>query len=272
MSINDPAQNHTFALCAYKESPYLEDCVQSLLAQTVKSKIFLATSTDNAHIRAVAEKYSLPLFVNPQNPGIATDWQFALECAHTQYVTIAHQDDVYYPEYTASILPMMERSVIGFSNYEELTEHGVRAKTGMLRVKRMLLWPFYFKHTIKNKFVKKSILRFGSPLCCPSVMYNRKLAQGELFDASYHNNLDWDAWLRFAEQEGAFAYSKRILMAHRIHAESETSKQIASAGRAQEDKAMFQRLWPGFLADLIMKFYARSYTYNQNDAREEKAE
>ena len=61
-------------------------------------------------------------------------------------------------------------------------------------------------------------------------------------------------------------------MAHRIHAESETSKQIASAGRAQEDKAMFQRLWPGFLADLIMKFYARSYTYNQNDAREEKAE
>ena len=32
MSINDPAQNHTFALCAYKESPYLEDCVQSLLA------------------------------------------------------------------------------------------------------------------------------------------------------------------------------------------------------------------------------------------------
>ena len=39
--------NHTFAICAYKESPYLEECITSLMEQTVKSEIFIATSTPN---------------------------------------------------------------------------------------------------------------------------------------------------------------------------------------------------------------------------------
>ena len=33
--------NHTFVICAYKESKYLEKCIQSLLHQTVKSNILL---------------------------------------------------------------------------------------------------------------------------------------------------------------------------------------------------------------------------------------
>ena len=54
-------KNHTFVLCAYKESQFLEECVQSLLAQTVKSKILISTSTPNDHIKGIAEKYNLPL-------------------------------------------------------------------------------------------------------------------------------------------------------------------------------------------------------------------
>lgn len=38
-------QLHTFAVCAYRESPFLEDCVRSLVRQTVKSRILIATST-----------------------------------------------------------------------------------------------------------------------------------------------------------------------------------------------------------------------------------
>ena len=38
---------HTFVICAYKESEYLEECVKSLLNQSVKSNILMTTSTDN---------------------------------------------------------------------------------------------------------------------------------------------------------------------------------------------------------------------------------
>ena len=46
--------NHTFAICAYKESPYLEECIQSLMNQTVKSDILIATATPSKYIDDIA--------------------------------------------------------------------------------------------------------------------------------------------------------------------------------------------------------------------------
>ncbi len=37
--------NHTFAVCAYKECPYLPETVKSLVNQTVKSRIIIVTGT-----------------------------------------------------------------------------------------------------------------------------------------------------------------------------------------------------------------------------------
>ena len=53
--MNYTINDHTYVLCAYKESAFLEDCVKSLLSQTMKSRIFIATSTPNEHISAIAE-------------------------------------------------------------------------------------------------------------------------------------------------------------------------------------------------------------------------
>lgn len=58
--------NHTFAICAYKESPYLEECITSLMEQTVKSEIFIATSTPNKYIDDIAAKYNLKVYVNEE--------------------------------------------------------------------------------------------------------------------------------------------------------------------------------------------------------------
>ena len=56
-------ENHTFVICAYKESRYLEDCIISLTQQTIESKIIISTSTPNTHIKKLAEKYKIELFV-----------------------------------------------------------------------------------------------------------------------------------------------------------------------------------------------------------------
>ena len=34
---------HTFAVCAYKDSPYLEECLRSVTSQTVKSEVICCT-------------------------------------------------------------------------------------------------------------------------------------------------------------------------------------------------------------------------------------
>ena len=113
-------KKHTFVICAYKESAFLEECVKSLEKQTVKSKIIMVTSTPNDYISSVAEKHQIPLYVNEGPGGITQDWNFGYSCAVTDYITIAHQDDVYRKDYLERALKAVEsfeRPLIFFSNY-----------------------------------------------------------------------------------------------------------------------------------------------------------
>ena len=52
---------HTFAICAYKESSFLEECIKSLKNQSIQSEIFIITSTPNSYIDRTAEKYGIPV-------------------------------------------------------------------------------------------------------------------------------------------------------------------------------------------------------------------
>ena len=104
-------KNHTFVICAYKESKYLEECIQSLLEQTVKSNIIMETSTPNDYIKNIANKYNLPLVINEGEKGIAQDWNYGVSQTKTDYVTVAHQDDIYEKNYSCSAA---ERSVLFF--------------------------------------------------------------------------------------------------------------------------------------------------------------
>ena len=116
---------HTFVIPAYKESPYLELCIQNLLAQTVKSNIIITTSTPNKYILDLASKYNLPYFINEGSAkGIAADWNFALSKSITPLITIAHQDDIYLPNFTETVLNSITSKgkdvLIAFTNYQDL--------------------------------------------------------------------------------------------------------------------------------------------------------
>ena len=47
---------------------------------------------------------TLKFLVNEKKPGLASDWNFALQCAKTELVTLAHQDDLYEAYYSTDIL------------------------------------------------------------------------------------------------------------------------------------------------------------------------
>ena len=82
------AENHTFVICAYKENPYLENTVKTLLNQTVKSKIILSTSTPNDHIRGVCEKYKIPIVVNPTPHLAGDDWNYGYNPVSYTHLTL----------------------------------------------------------------------------------------------------------------------------------------------------------------------------------------
>lgn len=254
---------HTFVVCAYKESSFLEDCVHSLLKQSYKSNIIMATSTDNMYIREIAEKYDIQLFVSPNQSNIATDWNFAYSLAKTKYVTLAHQDDIYDVNYSKELVEWLEKyqnALIYFSNYYEIKNNKKIYQNRNLKIKKFLLKPLkIFKY---NQFVRRRVLSFGNPICCPAVTYVRDNLPYSLFKKGLKSNIDWEAWERISRIKGAFLYNEKPLMGHRVHENSTTTEIIGSNQRTLEDLELLEKFWPTPIAKIINKFYKRAEDSN----------
>lgn len=257
------AGDHTWVICAYKESKYLEECIRSLVNQSVHSNILIATSTPNEWIRQEAEKYGLPLFINQAESGIATDWNYALSCAKTRLVTLAHQDDLYESEYTGEMLKAMNRvknPILFSSNYAELRGTEKVSSNRLLNIKKIMRLPMRFFQG--QKWARRLSLAFGDPICCPSVTYDRKIILEHPFQQGLLASLDWQQWETLSRLKGSFAYSNQILMCHRIHEESETSRVINKYSRSGEDYQMFRKFWPDWIARILTKLYSGSEKSN----------
>lgn len=257
---------HTFVICAYGASKYLEECICSLLEQTVKSRILIATSTPNELINKLGRQYHLKVCINREGKGIADDWNFAYDQADSKYVTLAHQDDVYEPDYTETMLAHLknaDRPLIFFSNYGEIRQrHKIKANP-LLRIKRIMLMPLCNKKMRKYRMIKRGSVALGNPICCPAVTYVKENMQCPVFEKRFKSNLDWEAWERISNKEGSFEYCNKVLMYHRIHEGSETSVLINNRERVREDYEMLRRFWPGWVAKIYMKIYVKGTDSNQ---------
>ncbi len=257
--------NHTFVVCAYGESPFLEDCLLSLSIQTNFSNAVIATSTPNGMIDELAKKFDIPVCVNYGESGIAGDWNFALSCAKTPLVTIAHQDDVYsdhYVEWMLESLNQASRPLLYFTNYGEIRDSTYIDNSTMNSVKRALLKPLELKSLQGSVLVKRGVISLGNSICCPSVTYCMDALSRPVFSSGMRSNLDWEAWERFSRLEGEFVYDNRIGMYHRIHNDSETSACIVDDTRTKEDLMMLKKFWPDPIANLINKAYTKAQRYN----------
>jgi GT2 family glycosyltransferase len=258
--------NHSFAIMAYGDSPYLEECLISLRAQTIQSNIYIATSTPSEYIDVLAKKYDVQVYNKKTKTGIADDWNFSLAQATTKYVTLAHQDDLYLADYTKECINAAEvfhDTLICFTDYSEVSEGKERKGTLLLRVKLFMLWFFMpFRKNISSKFWKSRFLSFGCPVAAPSVMYNRDKINQFKFSTDFTINMDWDAWSRMAQQEGRFVYVNRNLVQHRIHEDSATTIGLQANARQSEDMIMFNRYWPAFIANILGGIYSSSYKSN----------
>ena len=257
---------HTFAICAYKESPYLEECVKSLTKQTLPSKIIMVTSTPNDFIREVCEKYKIPMFINEGESGIVQDWNFAYLASDTKYVTIAHQDDVYLPEYAESVMKKMEkasRPLIAFTDYGELRDAQVVLNNRILKIKRLMLAPLKGELFQKSRFIRRRILSLGCPICCPSVTFAKENLPQTVFQKGYRSDEDWQAWEMISGYKGEFLYIDKVLVYHRIHEESETSIILGDNARSLEDYEMFCKFWPKPIARLLTRLYSESEKSNE---------
>jgi hypothetical protein len=259
---------HQFVVIACGTSPHLKDCVLSVLDQTASGKNpILATSTPNEHIFRIASTHGLQVAVNPTpGLGIGADWNFALASGQAQFVTLAHQDDLYEREYRAELCSAMDRypdTLIGFCDSVEVNLRGEEIRTVNNLVKRALTRrAFGQDESIQDPVRKRKLLAWGNPVCCPSVVFNLARLREFAFSERLSSNLDWDAWLRLAALDAPFVFVSKPLVKKRNHSLSATAALLADSRRAAEDREMFDRLWPRPAAALLARIYRLGYLAN----------
>lgn len=262
-------KDHTFVICTYKESRFLENCILSLTNQSIKTNIILATSTPNEYVLALANKYQIPVFINTygveHGSDIATDWNFALSKVKTSLATIAHQDDLYKENYTKEILEAAnkcDRPLIVFSDYSEVRDNTEITDNKLLKIKRTLLTPLKHQRNWKSVFWRRRALSIGNVICCPAVTYCLPNVTQPIFTKGFKSNIDWEAWEKLSRLNGEFAFVNEVLMSHRIHEDSTTTEVIADEGRGGEDLAMFRKFWPNWISNIIECKYKTSEDQN----------
>ncbi len=260
---------HTFIVLAYKESPYLENAIKSVLDQEYPSRVVIGTSTDNEYIRSLAGKYGLEVIVNPvKNSGNIGDFDFAWSHGNNELVTIAHQDDEYDRDYSRKIVEAYRKhpdSIILFTGYYEIRD-GVKVYSNkLLNVKKALLMPMRVLGSTRSRFWKQSPIRFGNAICCSAVTF----VTGNIpFEKVFRQNEflgegDWYGWLKLSKVEGkAFTYVPEPLMGHRVHEDSHTSREVNDGTRTEQEYRMLCKFWPAPVARLIAGVYKQGQKSN----------
>ena len=269
--INELASIHTFAICAYKDSPYLEECIKSIVNQKVKTNILLATSTPSKFIKDLANKYNIPYYVRDNKSDIQDDWNFAVSNAKTELVTVAHQDDHYEPDYTYNILANYKPNIIMYNTNYFPYKNGKKTTDINNKVRAGL--KCFIKHDFfaKQKFFRVASLALGNTVCCPSVTYNMNMFKKEkIFTSIFKFDLDWDTFLKIYKMNYPIKYIPEQLVCYRIHDGATTKKFIVENTRQIEDIDMFNKFWPKWVTKIIMKFYVKCYDTYGKDKKYEK--
>lgn len=260
---------HTFAICTYHDSPYLEECLRSLVKQTVKSKMLISTSTPTESVRALAQKYDVELYIHDKGGSIGLDWNAAWEHVNTRFITIIHQDDVYMPRFLETNMKKMLSSndaILSFTNYCEIdSKSTVKLRNRNLKIKDLML--LAMKMGTNSNFIRDRVLSMGSPICCPAVTYNKSMLEGFRFSDNVSATVDWDAFYRINKYKGKWFYTNETLMYHRIHSGSETSASIEKNERTIEELNMFKRYWPKPIAEKLINYYSKAQLTNKEENR-----
>ena len=259
--------SHTFVICAFGESEYLETCIRSLQKQTTPSTILMTAPCSNPLLTAMAEKYNIPLYIRGGEANFRDDWNFAYQAAETEWVTLAHQDDIYRRRYTEALREKIRQAgreagteALAFTtDYIPIRNGKAGPRDKNSRIRRLLRTPLKNSRMAESPFWKKAVLSCGNSICCPTVAYHKKILEEPLFTSDLRFNIDWDTFLDLARRPGRILYADQPLVYYRVYAGAASMRYIASHQREEEDRIMFRKFWPAWMVPVLMHFYKKAY-------------
>ena len=242
-------KEHTFVILAYMESDDLEECIKSVLKQSVKSNVLIATSTPNDYIMDMASLYSLGVMVNEESSNKGRDYNFAIDTIDSELITIAHQDDLYDRNYTKEILKKYhdnkDATIFFTNNYEILGDKKIIRSKRLLR-QRWFVFPLKYRLFQKSKYFKIRSLRKTKFICTSSITFVKKNIKGNIFPTNLVYDNDWQGLIDLAKKDTRFVYLPKKLVGYRV------ADRLINTKKQREDEDILKTLYPSWYFNKVI--------------------
>lgn len=241
---------HTFVILAYNISDDLEECIKSVINQSVKSNIVIATSTPNDYIIDLASEYSLGVMINKEKSNKGRDYNFAINSFDTPLVTIAHQDDLYDRNYVKEIKRCYkknkEATIIFTDNYEIHKDKKIKKSKKLFWI-RYHLWPLNLSFFQNKKYFKLRSLRHDKYICTSSITFVKKNIDGNIFPTNLKFDNDWQGLIDLARKDTRFVYLRKKLVGYRVDEKEENKTKL------KEDEKILKSMYSNWYYEKVIK-------------------
>ena len=225
----------------YNGAPYVRETIESLLGQTFgdfKLTFLDDQSTDES--LEIAESFRDPRYSvvrSSERVTMAGNWNRAAALADAPYFLLAHNDDVYEPEFLEVMLPLIEgspRAFMAHCKVQNIDDDGKPIYTPQQAYKDSL-WP---TEDPCERPVKEELawMRRGDIVIAPTAVFRTEAFRAiGPFDERYQMVTDWEYWLRGLLHGYTMVCTHRRLMRWRRHARTATRAMEASMRRFHEE-------------------------------------
>lgn len=229
----------TFAIPCRNAGEHLRPLLQSLLRQTEPDfRLLLVDDASQDGSAALAREIAgdrIAVHRNEPALGIGGNWNRCLELVSTPFVCLAHQDDVYAPDYLARMLAALRArpdAGIAHCRASAMDVHGVPFLSPAERFK-----DHFWKHAPgADRAAHYARLYRGNFVCCPSVLYRTEAvrAAGE-FRTDLRFALDWEFGFRLLRAGWGVVDVDALLLHYRRHEGAASNAANADRSRFEEE-------------------------------------
>ena len=234
----------TIVIPAYGESPYLDQCITSIVNSQDASVqiIVIDDASPTSFVRNISEKYfpRISYIRNEKNLGVANNFNKALSSANSLFVQIVGQDDL--------IVDSMVKVIHSAKDYVDqcfaihpavkVIDSLGNSSFDMNEVIKSIIKPASQK-TYSGDTLRKSLL-LGDWTYFPSIIWNKNLLPEAPFSDEFKYCMDLDLLLRMCATDSALFLSDKKGFHYRRHSKS-VSMAAVPKKRFEEEMIVIRR-------------------------------
>jgi glycosyltransferase involved in cell wall biosynthesis len=238
----------TFAIPFYSGKDYLVRAIESILAQQgCDWQALVCDDGPDASIEQVvrdAGRGRVRYLRNPQNLGMAGNWNRCLDVAETELVTLLHGDDELCPRYGARMLEAMAahpRAAAAFSRYEAIGPASEHITSLTDRVKDYINPTGKTDTVLEGEPGMRALLR-ANFIAAPSLCYRKPVLGDNRSVADWKFVLDWELTTRILLDGGQLVGLPERLLRYRRHPEQATEQLTRDKRRFSEEIEFYEKM------------------------------